>query len=113
MDDKARIDGFKGTNIPLLVSAASEARQHILGNDHNISILEKGGRVSLVFHFDADLSPDDFEATKDRVRAQYGGASNAGEIGVTSGGKLDIKETGTSRLQARICSSRKRRVCGV
>ena len=80
----------------LLVSAASEARQHILGNDHNISILEKGGRVSLVFHFDADLSPDDFEATKDRVRAQYGGASNAGEIGVTSGGKLDIKETGTN-----------------
>ena len=36
----------------LLVSASAEARQNILGNTHNVSILEKGGRVSLVFHFE-------------------------------------------------------------
>ena len=42
------------------------------------------------------MNPDDFEETKDKVRSQYGGASQAGEIGVTSGGKLDIKELGTN-----------------
>lgn len=80
----------------LLVSAAKEARQHILGNEHNVSLLEKGGRVSLIFHFDSDWNEDDFNETRDRVREQYGGASKAGEIGVTSGGKLDIKDIGSS-----------------
>ncbi len=80
----------------LLASASAEVRQHILGNTHNVSILEKGGHVSLIFHFDEDLGTDDFEETKMRVRAQYGGASKAGEIGVTAGGKLDIKEIGTT-----------------
>lgn len=79
-----------------LVSAAAEARQHILGNTHNVSLLENGGKVSLVFHFDADMSDDDFEATKERVRQQYGGTSKAGQIGVTAGGQLDIKEVGVN-----------------
>lgn len=78
----------------LLKSAAAEVRQHIQGNNHNVSLLENGGRVSLVFHFDEDLNADDFEQVKRRVLAQYGGAQNAGQIGVTSGGKLDIKEMG-------------------
>ncbi len=80
----------------LLVSASKEALQHIKGGDHNISLLDNGGRVSLVFHFDADLNPDEFEETKDRVREQYGGTQKAGMIGVTSGGKLSINEMGTN-----------------
>lgn len=80
----------------LLVSASKEALQHIKGGDHNISLLDNGGRVSLVFHFDADLNPDEFEETKTRVRAQYGGTQKAGMIGVTSGGKLSINEMGTN-----------------
>jgi len=80
----------------LLVSAAREARQSILGAAHNVSLLEKGGRVSLVFHFNEDMNEDDFEEVKERVRLQYGGASQAGEIGVTAGGKLDIKEVGVN-----------------
>lgn len=79
-----------------LVSASAEVRQNIEGNNHNVSLLVNGGRVSLVFNFDADLSDDDFQATKQRVLEQYGGTGNAGQIGVTSGGKLDIKELGTS-----------------
>jgi len=78
----------------LLVSASAEARQHIEGNNHNVSLLVNGGRVSLVFHFDEDLGDDDFQATKQRVMEQYAGAQQAGKIGVTSGGKLDIKELG-------------------
>ena len=77
-----------------LVSASKEAKQHIKGGDHNISLLENGGRVSLVFHFDADLNPDEFAETKERVIQQYGGSSKAGMIGVTAGGGLDIKEMG-------------------
>lgn len=80
----------------LLVSASKEALQHIKGGDHNISLLDNGGRVSLVFHFDEDLSPDEFEETKKRVRAQYGGTTKAGMVGVTAGGKLDIKEMGVN-----------------
>lgn len=81
-----------------LLSASKEVRQHILGGTHNVSLLEKGGRVSLVFHFDADLSPDDFEIAKERVLDTYGGASEAGQIVVTSGGKLDVKTAGTSNV---------------
>lgn len=77
-----------------LVSASAEARQHIEGNQHNISLLVNGGRVSLVFHFEEDLSNDDFEETKARVMEQYAGAQRAGQIGVTAGGALDIKELG-------------------
>ena len=80
----------------LLVPAAKEARQHILGNTHNMSLLEKGGRLSAVFHFEEDLNPIDYEVVKERVRAQYGGASNAGEIGVTAGGKMKINELGVT-----------------
>ena len=80
----------------LLVSASKEALQHIKGGDHNISLLDNGGRVSLVFHFDADLNTDEFEETKQRVRDQYGGTQKAGMIGVTSGGKLSINEMGTN-----------------
>jgi len=101
--ESALIRGFKTRNNSLLrgesllVSASSEVRQHILGGEHNVSLLEKGGRVSLVFHFQQDMNPDDFEATKQRVREQYGGANKAGQIGVTAGdGALEIKDIGTN-----------------
>lgn len=79
-----------------LVSASAEVRQNIEGNNHNVSLLTNGGRVSLVFHFDEDLNDDDFQATKLRVDEQYSGTQNAGKIGVTAGGKLDIKEIGVN-----------------
>lgn len=80
----------------VLVSAANEVRQHIMGNRHNVSLLEKGGRLSLVFHFEEDMSADDFEAVKEAVRDQFGGADNAGKIGITSGGKMTVDELGTN-----------------
>ncbi len=97
-----QIRGFSTKNNGLLrgqsplVSASAEARQHILSNNHNISILEKGGRVSVVFHFEGEYDDDAFEETKERVREQYGGASKAGQIGVTAGGKMNIEELSKS-----------------
>ena len=79
-----------------LKAASAEVRQHIQGNTHNVSLLENGGRVSLVFHFDEDLNTVEFEEVKARVISQYGGAQKAGSIGVTSGGKLSINEMGVS-----------------
>jgi len=79
-----------------LLSASAEARSHILGTEHNVQILERGGRVSLVFHFDEDMSEDDFEKVKERVRRQYGGATKAGEIGVTAGPNMSVKDIGVS-----------------
>jgi len=80
----------------LLISASAEVRQHILGNTHNVSMLERGGRLSVVFNLSDNLSQDDFLAAKENIKSQYGGASKAGEIGVTGGSKLDIKELGTN-----------------
>ena len=79
-----------------LLAASAEVKQNILGNTHNVSLLEKGGRVSLIFHFEEDMTADDFEEVKEKVRTQYGGAANAGTIGVTSGGKMTINEVGTT-----------------
>jgi len=79
-----------------LVSACREARSHILGTTHNVSLLERGGRVSLVFHYEEDMDDDDYEEVKRRVIEQYGGATKAGTIGVSAGGKLEVKELGVN-----------------
>lgn len=79
-----------------LVSASAEARQHIEGTNHNVKLLQNGGRLSLVFNYAEDMSDDDFEEVRSRVIDQYGGSDNAGKIGVTSGGNLDIKELGNT-----------------
>ncbi len=79
-----------------LRAASDEVRQDILGNDHNVALLENGGRVSMVFNFKQNMSADDFDAVKGRVREQYGGAAKAGTIGVTAGENLEISEIGTN-----------------
>lgn len=81
-----------------LVSAAKEVRQHILGGTHNVSLLEKGGRVSLIFQLGFDGDEDRFQANADRIRATYGGASRAGEIAVVTGEKLNVQQVGASNL---------------
>lgn len=85
---------FRGQS-PLL-AASAEVRQHIKGNQHNISLLDNGGRISLVFHFEDDMEHDVFAETKRRILAQYQGVLEVGNPIVTSGNKLNIKEMGTS-----------------
>lgn len=81
-----------------LVAASNAVRQQLLGMTHNLSLLERGGRLSLVFHFENELDDDEYQAIKKSVISQYGGAENAGGIGVTAGGKLDIKEAGMTNM---------------
>tara|TARA_R110000751_G_scaffold154943_1_gene260021 strand:- start:2349 stop:3644 length:1296 start_codon:yes stop_codon:yes gene_type:complete len=75
----------------VLISASNYARQQTLGVMHNLSVLEKGGRMSLIFHFENDMDEDEFTAIRSKVNEQYAGVANAGAIGVTAGGKLDVK----------------------
>lgn len=79
----------------LLVSASREAQQHILGTQHNVSLLENGGRVTLAFHFEEDMEEDDFKAIEDKLNAKIAGPTRAGQVFATSGGKLKIEELGT------------------
>lgn len=79
-----------------LLAASREARSHVLGTEHNVTLLERGGRVSLVFHFEEDLGRDEYEDLKERVQESFAGPSKAGEIAVTTGGKLTIKEMGVA-----------------
>lgn len=74
-----------------LVSASDTARQQILGVEHNLSLLEKGGRMSLLFHFENDLDQDEYSSLEQSIQTKFGGAKNAGTIGVTAGGKVDIQ----------------------
>ncbi len=75
-----------------LLTASDTARQQILGTKHNLSILEKGGKLSLLFHFDAELDDEDFQKVKDRINEQFGGAENAGSNLVTAGGDLTVEQ---------------------
>ena len=78
----------------LLVSASKEARQSILGTQHNVSLLENGGRISLLFHYEEDMDDDDFEAVRERMIDRYAGPLEAGSIGISAGGKLQVEELG-------------------
>ncbi len=88
-------NGLLRADSPLL-AAAHAVRQHVLGGEHNVSILEKGGRISLLFHFAEDIRDKEFTEIKKRIRAAYGGPTHAGEIAVTTGKNLDIKELGVN-----------------
>ncbi len=79
-----------------LISASAEVRQHILGNIHNASMLENGGRISIVFHFPKIVGMDDFNETKEGIMKQFRGPTNAGGISVIAGSEMDIKELGTN-----------------
>lgn len=77
-----------------LLQAADLVRQHVLTGEHNVSILENGGRVSLLFHFNKVMREDQFQIEKKRILAAYSGPSQAGAVAVTSGNELEIKEMG-------------------
>ncbi len=82
----------------LLVAASNEARQHILGGKHNVSLLKKGARPSLVMHYASDTSIDEFEESKATIEAAVSGYDNAGKVIVTEGGQLQVEQMSTSNV---------------
>ena len=81
-----------------LIPASNAARQQLLGVKHNLSILERGGRLSLIFHFENDMDDETYQGVKQKIDEQFGGAANAGGIAVTGGGKLQVETPGLSNL---------------
>lgn len=81
-----------------LEAAALEAKQLIKGKYHNVSLLDNGGRLSLIVAFkDADgMDDDEHRQRKLRLQEDLGGAGNAGKMAVISAEEVEIKEIGVS-----------------
>lgn len=81
-----------------LEAAALEVRQQVKGRTHNLTLLDNGGRLSLIVSFkDPDgVSDDEHKMRKQRINEDLGGASNAGKIAVVSGAQVDVKEAGVN-----------------
>lgn len=79
-----------------LVSASRDVRQQIQGDDYNISLLEKGGRTTLMFQFTNSLDPETFEERKQEILRQFTGPQQAGKPIITHGGQLDVKDASGS-----------------
>lgn len=79
-----------------LEAVALEARQQIQGRVHNLSLLENGGRLSLIVQFKDAMTEDEHIARRDRINSTLSGASNAGRIAVVSSGDMEIHEAGTT-----------------
>jgi HK97 family phage portal protein len=79
----------------LLGIAADDIRQQILGHKHNNNMLEKGGRLSLVFNIKNTLQDEDFQTVKKRIFDQFGGTTGA-QIGVVDAEDMELKEFGTT-----------------
>lgn len=79
-----------------LEAVALEAKQQIQGRVHNLSLLENGGRLSLIVQFKDTMSEDEHLARRDRINTSLSGASNAGRIAVVSSSDMAIHEAGTT-----------------
>jgi HK97 family phage portal protein len=81
-----------------LNAAVLEAQQLIEGNTHNLSLLKKGGRLSLIVNFKEEglLDDDQHKERKKRINEDLVGPQNAGGIAVISGPEINIKEAGVN-----------------
>ena len=81
-----------------LEAAALEVRQQIQGRKHNLSLLNNGGRLSLVFSFkdDGRITDDEHRERKQRIQEDLKGPNNAGGISVISGADVSIAEFGST-----------------
>ena len=57
-----------------LRSASRELRQMIAGSDYNLSLMEQGGRASLIFHFKSQMDRTKFDETLERILEQVQGS---------------------------------------
>lgn len=81
-----------------LEAAALETRQQILGKNHNLKIIDNGGRLSMAVIIKGDNPPtqEQFDAIEQKAYEKFSGSSNAGRIAVFGASDMDIKEMGQS-----------------
>lgn len=91
---KNRSRGNVGTSDSPLEAIALEVRQQIRQRHHNLAILERGGRLSLVAIFKDTMFQDQHNERHQSIQEQMGGADNAGKIAVISDGDMELQEFG-------------------
>lgn len=79
-----------------LEAAALDARQQILGRNHNLRIISNGGRLSMAVIVKGETPPtqEQFDEIEQRVNEKFSGSDNAGKIAVFGASDIDIKELG-------------------
>lgn len=79
-----------------LAAAATDIHQQVTGKQHNLKLMENGGRLSLVAVFKDTMSPEQHVERRERLTADIGGSDNAGKMAVISSEDLELKEFGSS-----------------
>lgn len=84
-----------------LEAAALEARQQIVGRNHNLKLMTNGGRLSMAVIYKPDVQPDpeQWKEMKDAVIDDFSGSDNAGKIAVYAASDMDIKELGMNNKE--------------
>ena len=72
-----------------------EIEQHLEASRHNLSLLQKGGRVTGALVTDQVLDDDVFKRLQEQLDKFYAGSSNAGRMFLGEGG-MKFEEMGTS-----------------
>lgn len=77
-----------------LQAAALEVRQQLAGKNHNLALLNNGGRLSLVAVFRDPMNEEQYKDRKTKLNESLAGSGNAGGIAVISSEDLELKEMG-------------------
>ena len=78
-----------------LMAIGPEVRQALAGSAHNLNVLTKGGRLSLVFQIKDDMSHTKFQDAKESIKSQYSGAEGS-SIAVINANQMDVSEMGNT-----------------
>lgn len=89
--ENLRLEGFSKIN-----SIYYKCKQWLLGSLHNMSMLERGARISLLVSMDGNISDAQREKIKAELNNKYTGAENSGKIMLLTGGQMNVKEMSQS-----------------
>jgi len=82
----------------LIQAIALEISQKIKGLNHNLKLIENGGRLSLIVSFkdESGIDDDEHQERKQRINEDLSGETNAGRVAVISAADVNIEEVGKS-----------------
>jgi len=80
----------------LLRAIALDVKQQIKGRVHNLSVLDRGGRLSMVATFKDTMTAEQHTERRELIADQLSGADNAGKIAVLSSADMSLEEFGVT-----------------